>query len=124
MTSAPTISSTGSGSSRSSFFSLACGAGAGCVAGAVCADVGAGTFGAVVVACVLGGAALAAVFGMLALNGLPRLHHPVFNAPRFSLASRNRFFFCIEADDPRFDHERVARFLASLDPCEVMDVER
>ena len=74
--------------------------------------------------CAVLGAALAAVFGMLALNGLPRLHHPVFNAPRFSLASRNRFFFCIEADDPRFDHKHVARFLANLDPCEVMDVER
>lgn len=74
--------------------------------------------------CAVLGAALAAVFGMLALNGLPRPHHPVFNAPRFSLASRNRFFFCIEAGDPRFDHEQVARFLASLNPCEVMEVER
>jgi len=69
-------------------------------------------------------AALAAVFGMLALNGLPRPHHPVFNAPRFSLASRSRFFFCIEAGDPQFDRQQVARFLASLNPCEVMEVER
>jgi hypothetical protein len=68
--------------------------------------------------------ALAAVFGMLALNGLPQPYHPVFNAPRFALASRNRFFFCIEARDPRFDHLQVRQFLTEQHAREVVDVDR
>jgi hypothetical protein len=50
-------------------------------------------------------------FGMLYLNGLPRLHHPLFSAPRFQLASRDRFFLCIKADDPRFSEGKTATFL-------------
>ncbi len=68
-------------------------------------------------------AAFAAVFGMLALNGLPQPYHPVFNVERFELASRNHFFLCIEAKDPKFDHEATRAFLESLGPSEVTDVE-
>jgi hypothetical protein len=67
-------------------------------------------------------AALSAVFGMLALNGLPMPYHAVFNVPRFALASRNRFFLCIQATDTRFDLEETRRFLGTLGPREVTTV--
>ncbi|MFQ5599159.1 MAG: DUF3341 domain-containing protein [Candidatus Krumholzibacteriia bacterium] len=67
-------------------------------------------------------AAMAAVFGMLALNGLPMPHHPVFNVQRFALASRNRYFLCIEAEDPKFDAARTADFLWSQNPTHVAEV--
>src|SRR4051794_6755451 len=52
-------------------------------------------------------AALTPAFGMLALNGLPRLHHPVFGAKAFSRASKDRFFLCVLATDARFDAKRT-----------------
>jgi hypothetical protein len=67
-------------------------------------------------------AALSAVLGMLALNGLPMPYHPVFNVDRFALASRSRFFLCIEAADRQFDLESTRQFLESLGPREVSTV--
>ena len=68
-------------------------------------------------------AALAAVFGMLALNKLPQPYHPVFNAPNFALATRDSFFLVIESDDPKFNQSEVRRFLRSLEARDVCDVE-
>jgi hypothetical protein len=60
---------------------------------------------------------------MLFLNGLPRPYHPVFNVPRFALATREKFFLVIETDDKEFEYEKTKSFLQSLNPQEVFDVE-
>ena len=67
-------------------------------------------------------AAIAAVIGMIALNGLPMPYHPVFNVPRFSGATRDRFFLIIEARDPRFERTATAEFLRGLGPMSVVEV--
>jgi hypothetical protein len=67
-------------------------------------------------------AALSAVLGLLGLCGLPMPYHPVFNVPRFALASRNRFFLCVQARDPLFDREKTSAFLETLEPREVSEV--
>lgn len=61
--------------------------------------------------------------GMLALNGLPMPYHPVFNAPRFTLASKDRFFLCIEATDAHFNATSTRHFLESNGAEEVTLVE-
>jgi hypothetical protein len=68
-------------------------------------------------------AALTPAFGMLALNGLPRLHHPVFGAKTFPRASRDRFFLCVLATDAQFDARKTRDFLRKLDPASVELVE-
>jgi len=68
-------------------------------------------------------AAFAAVLGMLVLNKLPQPYHPVFNAPNFALATRDRFFLVIEANDPRFSHDETTQFLTTVGARNVSDVE-
>jgi Protein of unknown function (DUF3341) len=68
-------------------------------------------------------AALSAFFAVLALNGLPMPYHPVFNVDRFELASRSRFFLCIESSDPKFDRDNTRRFLETAGAQGVYEVE-
>lgn len=67
-------------------------------------------------------AGLCAAFGMLALNDLPKPHHPLFGVPEFARVNVNRFFFCIEARDPLFDRVDTRAFLEEFQPVGVYDV--
>ena len=68
-------------------------------------------------------ASLSAVTAMILLNRLPQPHHPVFNVPEFERASIDRFFLCIETRDAKFDREQTWKFLESLQPLKVTEVE-
>lgn len=72
--------------------------------------------------CTVLGSALATLVGMLALNGLPLPYHPVFNAPNFSRASKDKFFLCIEAKDPKFSLTESRTFLESLHATSIVEV--
>jgi len=69
------------------------------------------------------GAALCAVFGMLAMNGLPTPYHPVFNVARFALASNDRFFLVIKVRDKSFELSKTKKFLEGLNPHGVFEIE-
>ena len=67
--------------------------------------------------------ALFGLVGLFVLNGLPMPYHPVFNVPGFEGATRDRFFLCVEAEDPNFDRQETRRFMESLGAVTVADVE-
>jgi hypothetical protein len=67
-------------------------------------------------------ASLTAFFGMLALNGLPKPFHPIFDAERFDLASQTSFFLCIESQDPMFDPAKTKEFMQGLGAHNVCEV--
>ena len=67
-------------------------------------------------------AGLAAVFGMLALNGLPMPYHPVFNVPRFAFATKDRFFLIIFSSDAKYNAVDTRRFLETLQPRSISEV--
>ena len=60
-------------------------------------------------------AGISAVFGMLALNGLPMPYHPVFNVPRFAFATKDRFFLIVFSSDPKYNPVEVRGFLAGAE---------
>jgi len=65
---------------------------------------------------------ISAVFGMLALNGLPMPYHPVFNVDRFAMASKDRFFLIVFATDPKYDPNGTRQFLQGLGPRSISEV--
>ena len=67
-------------------------------------------------------AALSAVIGMLALNGLPMPYHPVFNVAEFARASDDKFFLVVFSSDPNYDAARTRSFLAALSPRMIAEV--
>jgi Protein of unknown function (DUF3341) len=67
-------------------------------------------------------AGLCGMFGMFALNGLPQPYHPVFNVDKFSAVTRDKFFLCVEATDPKFDLVGTQQFMERLKPLSISEV--
>ena len=65
---------------------------------------------------------LAGLVGMLALNRLPRLSHPVFAAPGFGRASEDRFFLCLFTGDPGLDAAEARHLLRPHKPLRISEV--
>jgi hypothetical protein len=61
---------------------------------------------------------------MLALNGLPALYHPLFNASNFrDGATTDKFFLCLEALDPKFNLAEARDYLMTFQPVSVVEVD-
>ena len=61
--------------------------------------------------------------GMMALNQLPRLHHPLLKKARFALASRDKFIIVIGSNDPKFGVADTKKWLENLGGAHVEIVE-
>jgi hypothetical protein len=66
--------------------------------------------------------ALSGLFGLMALCGLPRYNHPLFNSKTFDRATRDRFFVCIEASDPQYDPAKARELLQGQGALSVEEV--
>jgi hypothetical protein len=64
-----------------------------------------------------------AVLGMLGLNRLPQLHHPLFHSQRFERVTDDRFFIAVESSDPQYEESRTAALLRSLGATHLERVE-
>ena len=69
------------------------------------------------------GGAFGALLGMLGLNQLPRLHHPLLDQKRFALVSRDKFILVIGAQDEKFCAKETKTFLEALGGTHVAIVE-
>ena len=54
-----------------------------------------------------------AILGMLFLNRLPRLHHPLLKHRRFARVTHDGFFIVIEASDPKYSEVDARKLLES-----------
>jgi hypothetical protein len=55
--------------------------------------------------------AFGAIGGMLFLNRLPRLHHPLLKNKRFGGATHDKFYIVIETTDPKYSEAEIRKLL-------------
>jgi len=67
--------------------------------------------------------AFGSLFGMLFLNRLPRLNHPLFNSDRFKRVTDDKFYICIEANDPKFHETETRKLFESLGSKHIEEVK-
>jgi hypothetical protein len=67
-------------------------------------------------------ASFGAVLSMFGLNGLPKPYDPIFDAPNFERASQDRFFLSVEATDPQYNADEIAKLLKATPALNVAEV--
>ena len=58
--------------------------------------------------------AFGALFGMLFLNRLPKLHHPLLKHRRFAQATHDKYYLVIETSDAKYSEAETRKLLESL----------